>query len=177
MAEERKGTAIEKWSDVSGPVKAPDHFMGDVFKDEGGRAIGERFRNLRESVGMNRRDFADYLEIPYRTMQDWERGVSTMPTYLYALVEYKVQHEFGVATDLTKVKDPNALGEPRRGLEDQIEQNDNQLDGIINNLPEETTAEKEAKASVVEKLREKIKDSHDRDERKPKALCCEREIC
>ena len=176
MAEERKGKAIEKWSDVSGPVEAPVHFMGDVSKDEAGRAIGERFRDLRESVGMNRKDFAEYLDIPYRTMQDWERGVSTMPTYIYALVEYKVQHEFGIATDLAKVKVPNALGEPRRGLEDQIEQNDNQLDGIINNLPEETVAEKESKASVVEKLREKIKDSHDRDERKLKTHCCELEL-
>lgn len=177
MAEERKGTTIEKWSDVSGPVETPDHFMGDVSKDESGRTIGERFRDLRESVGMNRRDFAEYLDIPYRTMQDWERNVSTMPTYVYALVEYKVQHEFGLAAEVNKAKDPNALGEPRRSLEDQIEQNDNQLDGIINNLPEETETQKESKSSVMEKLREKIKDAHDRDERKPKAHCCEREIC
>lgn len=177
MAEERKGTAIEKWSDVSGQVEEPEHVMGDVSKDETGRSIGERFRDLRESVGMNRRDFAEYLDIPYRTMQDWERNVSTMPTYVYALVEYKVQHEFGLTPVESKLKDPNALGEPRRGLEDQIEQNDNQLDGIINNLPQETIAEKESKASVVENLREKIKDVHDRDERKPKAHCCDRELC
>ena len=63
MAEESKGTPIEKWSDVSGPVETPDHFMGDVSKDESGRTRGERFRDLRESVGMNRRDFAEYLDM------------------------------------------------------------------------------------------------------------------
>lgn len=177
MAEERKGTAIEKWSDISGQVKETDYSMGDISKDDSGRSIGERFRDLRESVGMNRRDFAEYLDIPYRTMQDWERNVSTMPTYVYTLVEYKAQHEFGITPEDIKVKDPNALGEPRRCLEDQIEQNDNKLDGIINNIHEEKVAEKEAKVSVVEILRKKIKDAHDYDERKPKPQCCDRELC
>ncbi|MCF0186592.1 MAG: DUF4316 domain-containing protein [Bacteroidaceae bacterium] len=177
MAEEMKGNPIEKWSDVTGQVAEKEHVMGDVSKDADGRSIGERFRDLRESIGMNRKDFAEYLDIPYRTMQDWERNVSTMPTYVYALVEYKVAHEFGITPESSKVKDPNALGEPRRSLEDQIEQNDNQLDGIINNLPEETVAEKESRASVVEKLREKIKDVHDMDERRPKVHCCDRELC
>ncbi|MBE5839122.1 hypothetical protein [Butyrivibrio sp.] len=31
--------------------------------------------------------------------------------------------------------DPIMIGNVRRGLEDQIEQNDNNLDGIINNVP------------------------------------------
>ena len=30
--------------------------------------------------------------------------------------------------------DPNTIGNVRRGLEDQVEQNDNNLDGIINNV-------------------------------------------
>ena len=31
---------------------------------------------------------------------------------------------------------------PLRGIEDLVEQNDNQLDGVINNMPAETVAEK-----------------------------------
>lgn len=27
---------------------------------------------LRSSMGMNRREFCEYFEIPYRTVQDWE---------------------------------------------------------------------------------------------------------
>ena len=61
---------------------------------------------------------------------------------------------------------------PLRGLEDQIEQNDNQLDGIINNLPEETVAEKEAKSSVLEKLRLPVEEK----ERKQKPPCQDREL-
>lgn len=71
----------------------------------------------------------------------------------------------------------NSTKNPMRSLEDMIEQNDNQLDGIINNLPEETVAEKEAKSSVVEKLKGIIMDPHDRDDRKPKGLCPDRELC
>ena len=60
-----------------------------------------------------------------------------------------------------------------RSLEDMIEQNDNQLDGIINNLPEETIAEKEAKTSVLDKLKVPLEEK----ERKPKSLCPDRELC
>lgn len=61
---------------------------------------------------------------------------------------------------------------PLRGIEDQMEQNDNQLDGIINNMPEETIAEKESKSSVIEKLKASVPDL----EYKLKSTACEREI-
>ena len=70
----------------------------------------------------------------------------------------------------------NSAKNSLRSLEDMIEQNDNQLDGIINNLPEETVAEKEEKTSVVEKLKSIVIDPHDKDERKP-IPCPGRELC
>ena len=48
---------------------------------------------LRESTGMNRREFAEYFEIPYRTIQEWELGNRRMPEYLLRLMEYKVKIE------------------------------------------------------------------------------------
>ena len=51
-------------------------------------------------------------------------------------------------------RDLNALGNVMRGIEDQIEQNDNMIDGIINNKAEETVSEKEERTSVVKKLKE-----------------------
>ena len=42
---------------------------------------------------MNRKDFAEWLGIPYRTMQDWERGVSRVPDYVLRLIAYKVKIE------------------------------------------------------------------------------------
>jgi len=48
---------------------------------------------LRKSTGMNRREFAEYFEIPYRTVQDWELGNRQMPAYLLRLMAYKVRIE------------------------------------------------------------------------------------
>ena len=48
---------------------------------------------LRQSTGMNRREFAEYFEIPYRTVQEWELGHRKMPDYLLRLMAYKVQLE------------------------------------------------------------------------------------
>lgn len=48
---------------------------------------------LRKSTGMNRKEFCEYFEIPYRTMTDWELGNRTMPDYLLRLMAYKVEME------------------------------------------------------------------------------------
>lgn len=68
------------------------------------KSICEQFRELRASTGMNRKDFSDYLKIPYRTMQDWELGRSIMPKYVMELIDFKVKHEFQIidANELNK---------------------------------------------------------------------------
>ena len=48
---------------------------------------------LRESTEMNKRQFADYFSIPYRTLQEWELGGRRIPEYLLRLMEYKVRME------------------------------------------------------------------------------------
>lgn len=53
----------------------------------------DKLRNLRETTGMNRRQFAEYFGIPYRTMQDWELGNRQMPEYLFRLMVYKAEME------------------------------------------------------------------------------------
>ena len=42
----------------------------------------EKLRKLRESTGMNRKEFCEYFEIPYMTETDWELGNRRVPTYL-----------------------------------------------------------------------------------------------
>lgn len=49
--------------------------------------------DLRKQSGMNRREFAEYFGIPYRTVQDWELGNRKMPDYLLMLMEYKLRGE------------------------------------------------------------------------------------
>ena len=51
---------------------------------------------LRESTGMTRKEFCEYFEIPYRTVQDWELGNRKMPDYLLRLMEYKIRMEQGI---------------------------------------------------------------------------------
>lgn len=48
---------------------------------------------LRKKTGMNKKQFAEYFGIPYRTLQDWELGNRRMPDYLLRLMVYKVQAE------------------------------------------------------------------------------------
>ena len=53
----------------------------------------EELRKLRESTGMNRREFCEYFEIPYMTETDWELGNRRVTTYLLRLMEYKIRIE------------------------------------------------------------------------------------
>ena len=73
---------------------------------------------------------------------------------------------------------------PMRGIEDMVEQNDNNFDGVINNLPEpkpvtqvdseDVIEEVQKKKSVLEKIRENAPDS---EKVKPMSLCPDRELC
>ena len=40
-----------------------------------------------------RKEFAEWLGIPYRTMQEWELGRRAMPQYVLDLIAYKVRNE------------------------------------------------------------------------------------
>lgn len=53
----------------------------------------DKLIELRKQTGMNRREFAEYFGIPYRTVQDWELGNRQMPDYLLRLMAYKVKME------------------------------------------------------------------------------------
>ena len=58
------------------------------------------FKELREGSGMTRSQFAEYFEIPYRTVQSWElHGESKegrkCPEYLLKLMKYKLDNERG----------------------------------------------------------------------------------
>lgn len=48
---------------------------------------------MRKETGLNRKEFAEYFGIPYRTVQDWELGNRQMPEYLFRLMEYKIRIE------------------------------------------------------------------------------------
>ncbi len=62
-------------------------------KEERKRRMASMCIKVREQTDMNRKQFAEWLGIPYRTMQDWERGVSEVPDYVLSLIDYKVKNE------------------------------------------------------------------------------------
>ncbi len=53
----------------------------------------KKIKELRESTGMNRREFCDYFDIPYRTVTEWERDNRHAPTYVLRLLEYYIRME------------------------------------------------------------------------------------
>ena len=53
----------------------------------------EELIKLKESTGMNWKQFSEYYGIPYRTVQDWYMGKRRMPEYLLKLMIYKAEIE------------------------------------------------------------------------------------
>ena len=50
-------------------------------------------KGLRESIGMNRREFSEHTGIPIRTLEDWEAGRRTPPEYVPRLLAYMLKYE------------------------------------------------------------------------------------
>ena len=48
--------------------------------------IKDIIKELRESTGMNRKEFCEYLGIPYRTVTEGERGTGKMRDNVFRLL-------------------------------------------------------------------------------------------
>ena len=46
--------------------------------------------DARKSCGMSRKDVAEWLEIPYRTLTNWENGERPCPPYIEKLIVEKI---------------------------------------------------------------------------------------
>ena len=53
----------------------------------------KKIKELRESTGMNRKEFCEYFDIPYRTVTEWERDNRHAPSYVLRLLEYYIRME------------------------------------------------------------------------------------
>jgi DNA-binding transcriptional regulator YiaG len=53
----------------------------------------QKIKELRESTGMNRKEFCEYFDIPYRTVTEWERGMRHAPDYVIRLLAYYIEME------------------------------------------------------------------------------------
>ena len=48
-------------------------------------------KDLRQQTNMTQAAFAESLNIPVRTLQDWEQGRRTPPDYVIELIKYKIK--------------------------------------------------------------------------------------
>lgn len=53
----------------------------------------KRIKELRESVGMTRKEFSEHTGIPVRTLEDWEASRRTPPEYIPRLIGYQLKYE------------------------------------------------------------------------------------
>ena len=52
-----------------------------------------KMREIRELTGLNRKEFCEKFDIPYRTVSDWELEKRHAPEYVLRLVEYYIRNE------------------------------------------------------------------------------------
>jgi DNA-binding transcriptional regulator YiaG len=69
---------------------------------ENAMEVKDKVRTLRESTGMNRKEFCEYFGIPYRTMTEWELGHRKLPDYVLRMMIYQIKME---KLDVHNVKD------------------------------------------------------------------------
>lgn len=53
--------------------------------------FAERFKAARKAAGLTQEEMLAAMDIPRRTVQDWERGIKAPPTYAQRLVLEKLE--------------------------------------------------------------------------------------
>ena len=76
-------------------------------------------KELRELTNMTQKEFGEYLNIPLRTIQNWESEHRTPPDYVVELIEYKLKKESeNMKKEITKkyylIKHENVRGGKKR---------------------------------------------------------------
>ena len=56
-----------------------------------GESFQNRIKELRESTGLNRKEFCEQFDIPYRTVTEWELGHRNAPPYVFRFLEYYIR--------------------------------------------------------------------------------------
>lgn len=51
----------------------------------------DELKRLRKLIGLNRKQFSERMEIPLRTLEEWEAGRRKMPEYLLRTLSYYIR--------------------------------------------------------------------------------------
>lgn len=70
----------------------------DIMKDNVENIISEdtqvlTIKQLRTLCSMTQQEFANFLQIPKRTIGNWETGTRKAPDYVRRLIEYMLRNE------------------------------------------------------------------------------------
>ncbi len=75
----------------------------------------EQIKGIRAATGLSQRAFAEKLNIPQRTVENWEQGVNSPPDYVIALIYSAVRKDESMGSDMT-IADVMRLEKLRDGL-------------------------------------------------------------
>lgn len=53
----------------------------------------QTIKEIRQSTGLSQAKFCEVLNIPKRTVQDWEQGLRKCPEYVAELIAYRVEND------------------------------------------------------------------------------------
>jgi DNA-binding transcriptional regulator YiaG len=56
----------------------------------------QTIKDIRLSTGLSQAQFSAALNIPKRTIQDWEQGLRNCPEYVAELIEYRVANDASI---------------------------------------------------------------------------------
>ena len=51
----------------------------------------DKLKKIRADLGMSRKAFSEYIEIPLRNLEEWEAGRRKMPEYLLRMMTYYIK--------------------------------------------------------------------------------------
>ena len=66
----------------------------------------QTIKEIRQSTGLSQAKFCEALNIPKRTLQDWEQGLRQCPGYVTELIAYRVAND----SDIPKVNTQEDAG-------------------------------------------------------------------
>lgn len=64
-----------------------------------------RLKKIREDLKMNRTEFSHYVDIPLRTLEEWEAGRRQMPDYVLRLLAYYTKMERFLAEQKIEIEE------------------------------------------------------------------------
>ena len=76
------------------PIVAKDlKNIRDYIAEDNEEYAAKTIKELRESIGMSRKEFSEHTGIPVRTLEDWEAARRTPPEYIPRLIAYQLKYE------------------------------------------------------------------------------------